>query len=255
MTPSRRCAARPWPSISALRWPTGTRSRAAARTCSARPPGCASGMPARRWRSPRRPCMRTSSSARSWVFPIYCFHDRDIAPEGATFAESCKNLEAIVKQAKKLQKDTGIKLLWGTANLFSNPRYTHGAGTNPDVHVFAYAAAQLKHAWKPPPNSAAKTMCSGVAAKATRPCSTPSTARSRTSSPRCSNSPSTTRRRSVSRASSSSNPNPTNRPSTSTTSTPPPCSASCAPTASTSISRSTSKPTTPPSPATPSSTN
>lgn len=76
----------------------------------------------------------------------YCFHDRDIAPEGATFAESCKNLENIVKLAKKLQKDTGIKLLWGTANLFSNPRYTHGAGTNPDVNVFAYAAAQLKHA-------------------------------------------------------------------------------------------------------------
>jgi xylose isomerase len=78
--------------------------------------------------------------------PYYCFHDRDIAPEGATFAESCKNLDVIVAQAKKLQKETGVKLLWGTANLFSNPRYTHGAGTNPDTHVFAYAAAQLKHA-------------------------------------------------------------------------------------------------------------
>ncbi len=76
----------------------------------------------------------------------YCFHDRDIAPEGATFAESCKNLDAIVAEAKKLQADTGLKLLWGTANLFSNPRFTHGAGTNPDVHVFAYAAAQVKHA-------------------------------------------------------------------------------------------------------------
>lgn len=78
--------------------------------------------------------------------PYYCFHDRDIAPEGATFAESCKNLESIVALAKELQKETGIKLLWGTANCFSNPRYTHGAGTNPDVHVFAYAAAQVKHA-------------------------------------------------------------------------------------------------------------
>lgn len=78
--------------------------------------------------------------------PYYCFHDRDIAPEGSTFAESAKNLEIIVKRAKQLQKDTGIKLLWGTANLFSNPRYTHGAGTNPDLQVFAYAAAQLKHA-------------------------------------------------------------------------------------------------------------
>jgi len=78
--------------------------------------------------------------------PYYCFHDRDIAPEGATFSESVKNLDAIVAQAKHLQVDTGIKLLWGTANLFSNPRFTHGAGTNPDVHVFAYAAAQVKHA-------------------------------------------------------------------------------------------------------------
>ena len=78
--------------------------------------------------------------------PYYCFHDRDIAPEGDTFAESCKNLDKIVAQAKKLQKETGLKLLWGTANLFSNPRYTHGAGTNPDAHAFAYAAAQLKHA-------------------------------------------------------------------------------------------------------------
>ena len=78
--------------------------------------------------------------------PYYCFHDRDIAPEGSTFAESVKNLQTVVKQAKQLQQDTGIKLLWGTANLFSNPRYTHGAGTNPDLQVFAYAAAQLKHA-------------------------------------------------------------------------------------------------------------
>ena len=78
--------------------------------------------------------------------PYYCFHDRDIAPEGATFGESVKNLEAIVAQAKQLQGETGIKLLWGTANLFSNPRFTHGAGTNPDVHVFAYGAAQVKHA-------------------------------------------------------------------------------------------------------------
>ena len=78
--------------------------------------------------------------------PFYCFHDRDIAPEGATFAESCRYLEKIVAQAAKLQADTGIRLLWGTANLFSNPRYTHGAATNPDVHIFAYAAAQVKHA-------------------------------------------------------------------------------------------------------------
>ncbi len=78
--------------------------------------------------------------------PYYCFHDRDLAPEGETFSESCANLEKLVAHAGKLQKDTGVKLLWGTANLFSNPRYANGAGTNPDFHVFSYAAAQVKHA-------------------------------------------------------------------------------------------------------------
>lgn len=78
--------------------------------------------------------------------PFYCFHDRDLAPEGETFSESCQNLETMVTKAKKLQEETGIKLLWGTANLFSHPRYAHGAATNPDAHVFAYATAQVKHA-------------------------------------------------------------------------------------------------------------
>lgn len=78
--------------------------------------------------------------------PYYCFHDRDIAPEGRDFNESCGNLDKITDKAKKLQKDTGIKLLWGTANLFSHPRYAHGAATNPDANVFAYACAQVKHA-------------------------------------------------------------------------------------------------------------
>ena len=78
--------------------------------------------------------------------PFYCFHDRDIAPEGRTLAESNKFLDAIVAHAYDLQQATGIKLLWGTANLFSNPRYLAGAATNPDAHVFAYAAAQVKKA-------------------------------------------------------------------------------------------------------------
>jgi xylose isomerase len=78
--------------------------------------------------------------------PFYCFHDRDIAPEGKTLAESNRNLEAVVKHAKQLQRATGVKLLWGTANLFSNPRYMAGAATNPEAHVFAYAAAQVKKA-------------------------------------------------------------------------------------------------------------
>jgi xylose isomerase len=76
----------------------------------------------------------------------YCFHDRDIAPEGENFAGSCRNLETMVDFAKNLQKSTGVKLLWGTANLFSNPIYSQGAGTSPSAHVMAYAAAQLKNA-------------------------------------------------------------------------------------------------------------
>jgi len=77
---------------------------------------------------------------------FWCFHDRDIAPEGADFAESCHNLDLLVAYAEQKQKETGIKLLWGTANLFSHPRYQAGAATNPDPNVFAYAAAQVKHA-------------------------------------------------------------------------------------------------------------
>ena len=76
--------------------------------------------------------------------PFFCFHDRDIAPEGATFAESTSNLMAIVEEAEAHMARTGVRLLWGTANLFSNPRYAAGAATNPDPEVFAYAAAQVK---------------------------------------------------------------------------------------------------------------
>ena len=78
--------------------------------------------------------------------PHWCFHDRDIAPEGATIAETNANLEAMVTRARKLQRDTGVKLLWGTANLFGHPRYTNGAATNPDPRVFAQAAAQIRRA-------------------------------------------------------------------------------------------------------------
>lgn len=78
--------------------------------------------------------------------PFWCFHDRDIAPEGRSLAETNRILDQIVSHAKKLQKATGVRLLWGTANLFSNPRYMSGAATNPDAHVFAYAAAQVKKA-------------------------------------------------------------------------------------------------------------
>jgi len=76
--------------------------------------------------------------------PFFCFHDRDIAPEGRTFAESTANLHAILDLAEAEMTRTGVSLLWGTANLFSNPRYAAGAATNPDPEVFAYAAAQVK---------------------------------------------------------------------------------------------------------------
>jgi len=77
---------------------------------------------------------------------FYCFHDRDVAPEGATLAESNKYLDEIVKVLAEEQKRTGVKLLWGTANLFSNPRYMHGAATSSNADAFAYAAAQVKKA-------------------------------------------------------------------------------------------------------------
>ncbi len=76
--------------------------------------------------------------------PFYAFHDRDVAPEGKTLAESNKNLDAVAKVLKEEQQRTGIKLLWGTANLFSNPRFMHGAATTCNADVFAFAAAQVK---------------------------------------------------------------------------------------------------------------
>ncbi|MCB0518820.1 MAG: xylose isomerase [Lewinellaceae bacterium] len=78
--------------------------------------------------------------------PYYCFHDFDLVAEGATLSESAKRLETITDYAKEKQKAAGVKLLWGTANLFSNPRYMNGAATNPDFEVVAYAGAQVKNA-------------------------------------------------------------------------------------------------------------
>ncbi|GAB4131226.1 MAG: xylose isomerase [Thermogutta sp.] len=78
--------------------------------------------------------------------PFFCFHDRDVAPEGKTLSESNKNLDAVVKVIKEESERTGIKLLWGTANLFSNPRYMHGAATSCNADAFAFAAAQVKKA-------------------------------------------------------------------------------------------------------------
>jgi xylose isomerase len=78
--------------------------------------------------------------------PFFCFHDRDIAPEADTLAETNKNLDAVVKVVTEEMQRTGIKLLWGTANLFSNSRYMHGAATSCNADAFAFAAAQVKKA-------------------------------------------------------------------------------------------------------------
>ncbi|KYG77278.1 xylose isomerase [Roseivirga spongicola] len=78
--------------------------------------------------------------------PFYCFHDFDLIAEGSNYAESTKRLELITDYALEKQKASGVKLLWGTANCFSHPRYMNGAATNPDFDVVAIAGAQVKNA-------------------------------------------------------------------------------------------------------------
>ncbi|MBM7542613.1 xylose isomerase [Amphibacillus cookii] len=76
--------------------------------------------------------------------PFFCFHDVDVAPEGDTLRESNKNLDVIVNMIKDYMKDSKTKLLWNTANMFTNPRWTHGAGTSSHADVYAYAAGKIK---------------------------------------------------------------------------------------------------------------
>jgi xylose isomerase len=76
--------------------------------------------------------------------PFFCFHDRDVAPEGRTWAETTAILASVIDLIEAHMERTGLRLLWGTANLFTHPRYAAGAATNPDPEVFAYAAAQVK---------------------------------------------------------------------------------------------------------------
>ena len=78
--------------------------------------------------------------------PFWCFHDRDIAPECDDLAETNAKLDEMIDHAERLQGATGVRLLWGTACLFTHPRYMAGAGTSPSVDVFAHAAAQVKKA-------------------------------------------------------------------------------------------------------------
>ncbi len=107
----------------------------------------------RQWRQPSDPMDRAKATLEAAFeffqklgVEYYCFHDRDIAPEGDSFSESIENLQSIVGLAKQMQKETGVKLLWGTANLFGSPIYSQGAGTSPNAHVMAHAAAQVKNA-------------------------------------------------------------------------------------------------------------
>ncbi|NBC81776.1 MAG: xylose isomerase [Bacteroidetes bacterium] len=78
--------------------------------------------------------------------PYYCFHDIDMVDEGATVQETDKRMQTLVDYAKEKQQASGVKLLWGTANVFSNPRYMNGAATNPNFAVLAHAATQIKRA-------------------------------------------------------------------------------------------------------------
>ena len=75
----------------------------------------------------------------------FCFHDRDIAPEGDTLRETDKNLDKVVDRIEENMKSTGIKLLWNTSSLFTNPRFVSGASTSPFADIYAYAGGQLKH--------------------------------------------------------------------------------------------------------------
>lgn len=78
--------------------------------------------------------------------PFYCFHDVDMVDEADTIAESEKRLQTMVDYARQKQQESGVKLLWGTANLFSHPKYMNGAATNPDFDVITHAGAQVKRA-------------------------------------------------------------------------------------------------------------
>ncbi len=107
----------------------------------------------RPWAQPGDPMAQARAKAevafelfRLLDVPFFCFHDRDVAPEGATLAESNAHLHAIADLFAEKMQTAKVKLLWGTANLFSHRRYMAGAATNPDPAVFAYACAQVKAA-------------------------------------------------------------------------------------------------------------
>ena len=111
--------------------------------------------------------------------PFYTFHDTDVAPEGDSLKYYSENFTRMTDYLARKQQDTGIKLLWGTANLFSHPRYAAGAATSPDPEIFAFAATQVATRSTRRIGSAARTMCCGAAARATTRCSIPTSQRER----------------------------------------------------------------------------
>jgi xylose isomerase len=107
----------------------------------------------RPWQQPGDPMERAHQKADAAFelfsklgTPYYTFHDTDVAPEGSSIKEYSENFGRITDYLERKQQDTGVKLLWGTANLFSHPRYAGGAATSPNPEVFAYAATQVRHA-------------------------------------------------------------------------------------------------------------
>lgn len=99
----------------------------------------------------------------------FCFHDYDLVDEADSLSQSERRLQEITDYALEKMAATGIKVLWGTANLFSNPRYMSGAATNPDFEVVAHAAAQVNTPLMPPSNWVERITCSGEDEKATCP--------------------------------------------------------------------------------------
>src|SRR3546814_14312335 len=101
--------------------------------------------------------------------PYFCFHDVDAAPLGDTLAEGRRNLDHIAGLMEREMERTGVRLLWGTANLFSHPRYMAGAATNPAPEVFAYAAGQVRNILETTPRlgGAHSVLCGGRDGSAT----------------------------------------------------------------------------------------
>lgn len=113
--------------------------------------------------------------------PFYCFHDTDVAPEGNSLKEYVNNFAEMVDVLERKQDETGLKLLWGTANAFSNARYMSGAATNPNPEVFAYAATQVVNAMNATQRLGGENYVVWGGVKATKPCSIPTFAKSASS--------------------------------------------------------------------------